>query len=289
MTEPLDPSLAPAGRSIGAILIDRGRLTPEAAERILRRQKEACVRFGDAALQLGLLTEEDIREALSSQFDYPYLTPGQTRVNKNVIAAFQPFSPLVEQLRILRSQLMLRWFTGEAGRRCLAIISPDRQEGRSFITANLAVVLSQLGERTLVIDADLRQPAQHGLFGIENKQGLSTLLAGRGSLAESLVRIPGLRELAVLPAGAVPPNPQELISRPAFQQLLDEAQQNYDVVLIDTPAGALTGDAQTIALRSRGALMLARRNHTLAERVTDLTGALRQAGVQVIGSLLNTP
>jgi len=96
--------------SIGAILVDSGRLSPENAEVVLRLQKERGLRFGDAAIELGFVTEQDIQHALSNQYDYPYLLPGDRRIDESVIAAFQPFNRVVEQLRVLRSQLMLRWY-----------------------------------------------------------------------------------------------------------------------------------------------------------------------------------
>lgn len=284
MTEKLDTG---AGRSIGAILIDSGRLTPDAAERILKLQKEQGLRFGDAAIQLGLLTEADIQQALSRQYDYPYLMPGDERVSEEVIAAFKPFSPVVEQLRALRSQLMLRWFDGEAGHKTLAVISASRAEGRSFTAANLAVVFSQLGERTLLIDADLRNPRQHQLFKLDNKLGLSSLLAGRATLADSVIRIPGLIDLSVLPAGATPPNPQELLARPVFNALMATASGQYDIVIIDTPAGTETADSQTIAARARGAVVVARKDQSLAPALQGFVSSLQHSGVAVVGAVLN--
>lgn len=276
-----------SGRSIGAILIDNGRLTPEAAERILKLQKEQGLRFGDAAIQLGLLSEADIQQALSRQYDYPYLMPGDDRVSEEVIAAFKPFSPVVEQLRALRSQLMLRWFDAEAGHKTLAVVSAGRGEGRSFTAANLAVVFSQLGERTLLIDADLRHPRQHQLFRLENKLGLSSLLAGRAELGEAVTRIPGLIDLSILPAGATPPNPQELLARPVFNALMATVQGQYDIVVVDTPAGAETADNQTIVARTRGAVVVARKDLSLAPQLQTLVSSLQHAGVAVVGAVLN--
>ncbi|MDP3538784.1 MAG: chain length determinant protein tyrosine kinase EpsG [Azonexus sp.] len=276
-----------AGRSIGAILIDNGRLTPEAAERILKLQKEQGLRFGDAALQLGLLSEADIQQALSRQYDYPYLMPGDDCVSEEVIAAFKPFSPVVEQLRALRSQLMLRWFDAEAGHKTLAVVSASRSEGRSFTAANLAVVFSQLGERTLLIDADLRNPRQHQLFRLPNKLGLSSLLAGRAELAKAVTRIPGLIDLSVLPAGATPPNPQELLSRPVFNALMATTAGQYDIVIVDTPAGAETADSQTIAARTRGAVVVARKDISSAPALQTFVTSLQHSGVAVVGSVLN--
>ena len=102
---------ARATRTLGAILIDGGQLKPEDAERILLYQKEHNLRFGEAAMRLGLISEADIQYALSRQFAYAYLrkTPGDARVlSEELVAAYQPFSPRVEQLRAIRSQLMLR-------------------------------------------------------------------------------------------------------------------------------------------------------------------------------------
>lgn len=276
-----------AARSIGAILIDTGRLSPENAERILRLQKEHGMRFGEAAIELGVLTEDDIRFALASQFDYPYLPPGDNSLSHELVAAYQPFSPVVENLRALRSQLMLRWFDVEAERKALAIVSPGAQEGRSFIAANLAIVFSQLGERTLLIDADLRTPRQHELFKLANGAGLSALLAGRANADDVVVRVPSLRGLSVLPAGAVPPNPQELLGRAAFVEALHALGRDFDVIIIDTPAAADYADAQTIAARAGAGLMLARNNHSAIPDIVDLTRSLQQSGATLVGSILN--
>ncbi|MDQ6680114.1 MAG: chain length determinant protein tyrosine kinase EpsG, partial [Pseudomonadota bacterium] len=166
-----------ATRSLGGILIDSGQLTVEDAERVLALQKEQNLRFGAAAVQLGLLTEADIQYALSRQFAYAYLRkgPGDKKpVSDELVAAYQPFSPRVEQLRAIRSQLMLRWFDKAESRQVLTVVGASRYDGRSYLAANLAVVFSQLGERTLLVDADLRSPRQHELFHLENKVGFST-------------------------------------------------------------------------------------------------------------------
>lgn len=276
-----------AGSSIGAILVDSGKLTIEAAERILRLQKEQGLLFGDAALQLGLLTNEDIQFALARQYDYPYLLKGDGEVSSELVAAFQPFSPQVEALRALRSQLMLRWFTGQQERRALAIVSPARGEGRSYLAANLAVVFSQLGEHTLLIDADMRNPRQHALFGLENRTGLSSIV-GRGEVS-NIHRIPSFKDLSLLTAGPQPPNPQELLGRPPFAKLLAELAGEFDVVIIDTPATDEYGDARAIAVRAGGALMVARKKETRVADLRELVKQLTQSGVAVVGSVLNEP
>lgn len=282
-------NLLNAARSIGAILMDAGRLTPEGAERIMRLQKEQNLRFGDAALQLALVTEADIQFALSKQFDYAYLPPtGDKPVSDELIAAYKPFSYQVEQLRAVRSQLMMRWFDKAAGRSSLAIVGHEREAGRSYLAANLAVVFSQLGERTLLIDADMRVPRQHELFKLENRSGFSSVLAGLADV-DPITQIPAFANLSVMTSGPNPPNPLELLNRPTFGQLLGRVSANYDVVLIDTPAAASGGDYGMLAARVGGALVVARRNQTMITPLNDQVNNLLQAGVAVVGSIFNDP
>jgi protein-tyrosine kinase len=273
-------------RSIGAVLIHAGRLRPEDAEQILRLQREKGLRFGDAAKELGLLTQADIEFALSRQFDYPYLRRGESKVSEEVVAAYAPFSLQAETLRAVRSQLMLRWFDNDPASKALAIISAARKEGRSYIAANLAVVFSQLGERTLLIDADLRYARQHKFFGLEDRAGLSAVLSGRAGL-EAIQRIPALLNLSVLPAGVLPPNPQELLARPVFAQLLDELSAHFDIILLDSPAAAETSDAQTLAVRAGAALIVARRNATRLWRVRGVSDSVLQAKATIVGAVFN--
>lgn len=274
-------------RSIGAILIDSGRLTPIDAEKILREQKLHKARFGDAAVKLGLLTQVDIDFALARQFDYPYLGADDQSISEEVIAAFKPFSPAVEQLRALRTQLMLRWFGVDSTRKSIAIVSPSERDGRSFVAANLAVVFSQLGERTLLIDADLRTPRQHQLFKIDNSVGLSAVLSGRVSPAAAVHKVVNLLDLSVLPSGATPPNPQELLSREMFSTLLAQYGESFDVIIVDTPSLTRSADAQTIAARVGAALIVARNHTTPLSAMQGLVGNLQNSNVAVVGSLLN--
>lgn len=285
---------APAGntalerrdRSIGAILIDAGRLKAEDAERILRLQREEGLRFGDAAIRLGLLTRADIEFAMLRQFNYPCLVRGESAVSEYLVAAYTSSGPQLEALRALRSQLMLRWFDSDPDRRALAIISGERREGRSYIAANLAVVFSQLGERTLLIDADMRHPCQHDLFALDNRAGLSAVLSGRGG-TELIQRIPGLLDLSVLPAGVLPPNPLELLAQPLFPQLLGELTEAFDVILLDSPAAADCADAQTLAVRAGAAIIVARKNVAKMWRVRGVSDSVAHASVTIVGTVLN--
>ncbi|BDT73260.1 hypothetical protein os4_28080 [Comamonadaceae bacterium OS-4] len=276
-------------KTIGDILVATGRLTVEDAARIVERQRKDQVQFGEAALALKVLSKDDIDFALSKQFDYSYLSDQDQSVSPELVAAYKPFSRVGENLRAVRSQLMLRWFNTDPARKVMAIVSPGNGEGRSFVAANLAIVFAQQGERTLLIDADMRSKPERGqqaLFKLGKSAGLSAILANRAGL-ESAQLIPGLPGLAVLPAGATPPNPQELLGRPAFGDLLRAASQQFDVIIIDTPAGSDFADAEITAARAGAALLVARQHVSLVPRATQLARRLQDSGVALVGSVLN--
>ena len=271
-------------QTLGKLLLDAGKLAPQDAERVLRLQKEEKLRFGEAAIKLGLITQDDLSQALARQFEYPYLSAGEGGFSPELVAAYQPFGPQVEQLRALRGQLMLRWFA--TGHKTLAIVSTSAGDGASYLAANLAVVFSQLGERTLLIDADLRHPRQHIVFNLGSRQGLSDMLVGRAHHA-AVARIPAFIDLSVLTAGAVPPNPAELLSRATLPILLEDCAKRYDVILIDTPPAGMNADALTVATRSAGALLVLRQNHTRLAAAAAHKAQMSAAGATLVGTVLN--
>jgi chain length determinant protein tyrosine kinase EpsG len=274
------------GRAIGAILVEQGRLNTQEVEEIQRFANSHGVRFGEAAVQLKRITERDIESAIAQQYNYPVLMRGgDSGVADDVIAAYMPQSDAVEPLRALRSQLILRWFNN-ASRRVLAITSADRGEGRSWLAANLATMFAQLGERTLLIDADMRHPRQHRIFNIDNSVGLSALLTGRAGREIARRLHPQLR-LFVLPAGILPPNPQELLARPVFDVILDHFAAQFSLVILDTPAVCETADAQILAANAGNAVMIARRNCTPQAKLVSAMEMLTDTGVNVVGSVIN--
>lgn len=278
------PDFKAKDANIGKLLLDLGKIKPIDAERILRLQKDEGLRFGDAAIKLGLVTEDDIRRALSVQFDYPYLTQGEGGFSKELVAAYAPFSAEVEALRALRSQLILRWFS--EGYKALAVLAAKDSDGCSSLAANLAVVFSQLGEQTLLIDANLRSPKQHQIFNVKESKGLSDILAGRAGL-EVMTRIESFVDLTVLGAGTIPPNPQELLNREAFVQLVNQAIADFDIVIVDTAPACETSDAQTVATRCGGALLVTRMNESKISDITNIRDQLTTTGVMVVGAVVN--
>jgi chain length determinant protein tyrosine kinase EpsG len=283
----IDLHIAPGAppRPIGQMLVESGRLAPEDVELILQRQAHTRLPFGETAITLGLLAPEDLQDVLAEQFGATALT-GHPELQPELVAATEPDSPAVEHLRAVRSQLMLRWFENDDRQAGLAVVSPGNGDGRSWIAANLAVLFSQLGKRTVLVDADLRRPRQHRIFGMAGRIGLSAVLAGRTGW-DAVKPVRALPGLWLLPAGAVPPNPQELLGRPGLPRLIEGLHARYEVVLIDTPAAETCADANMIAARAGGALMVACRDQSSMRRLTSLADNLREFGVTVVGAVLN--
>jgi chain length determinant protein tyrosine kinase EpsG len=271
-------------RSIGSIISELCDLSPEQVEQILAHQQQHGVRFGEAAVALGLVSTNDVLQALSQQFHYPY---APKRLNSlELVTLTQPFSAQAEAFRAIRSQITMRLNHEGEQRKALAIISPDTLDGKSFFAANLAVALAQLGSRTLLVDADMRGPRQHQIFEVPNKTGLSSVLSGRTS-TQVIQQVDGVPGLFVMPVGATPPNPLELVERPAFGLLMRELVSKFDHVLVDTPAAQYGADASVIAARCGAALVLARRNESRVADLLDLVGSFENCPVRITGVVMN--
>ena len=274
-------------RSIGAIISETRNLSAEQVEKILAHQRDKGIRFGEAAVALGFASTDDVLFALSQQFHYPYAPEERRKISPELVALNQPFSLQAESFRAIRSQLMMRTFVEVDGPRpALAVVSPDTGDGKTYFAANLAVALAQLGGRTLLVDADMRGPRQHEVFSLSNKAGLSGILSGR---AESQVvqQVPGVPSLFVLPVGITPPNPLELVERPAFGLLMRELATKFDHVIVDTPALIYGADATVIAARCGSAIVIARRNESRVGALQDLVAMLSGTPAKLAGVIMN--
>jgi chain length determinant protein tyrosine kinase EpsG len=245
------------------------------------------MRFGEAAIALGLASAEDVLFALSQQFQYAYGDEDRRRANPELVALTQPFGHQAEAFRAIRSQILLRTQgEDEGGRRALAVVSPDTGDGKTYFCANLAVALAQLGGKVLVVDGDMRGARLHQIFGVDNSRGLSNLLAGRGG--KSVVKaVPDVPNLWAMPVGVQPPNPLELVEGPAFGLLLRELTSKFDHVLVDTPASVFGSDGVVIAARCGAALVVARRNASKVARLQDLVVSLHAGQTRLAGVVMN--
>ncbi|MBP7522130.1 MAG: polysaccharide biosynthesis tyrosine autokinase [Leptothrix sp. (in: Bacteria)] len=272
------------GKPIGQIIRDVRPLSDADLDHILVVQKRMGVRFGEAAVALALVSQKDVMWALSQQFRYPFpREPGILAASEMVVAS-DPFGAQAEAFRELRSSISAAQQLTE--RRPLAVLSQARGDGRSFVAANLALAFCQLGERTVLVDANLRSPGIHKLLGIPERPSLSSLLSGM-PLARPFDRSAQMPQLYVLQAGTPPPNPVELLDRPLFGRLLGELQRNFDRVIVDTACASGTADARVVASACRQAVLVGRKHHTPALQLNSLKSRLHKVGVDVVGVILN--
>ena len=276
-----------ADQSMGDILVDLGKLDREQVDRIIDYQREKGLYFGEAAIELKLVDKEDILQALSAQFGYTYDRNEET-LSKEMVMAYSPFGEQAEEFRTIRGQLLNEWWSPE--QKTLAIISPEKGDGRSYVAANLALAFSQLGRPTLLIDANLRTPQQHKNFSITRRVGLSMLLAGRVNMDDLDVlpdQLSSFQHLSVLGCGAVPPNPVELLSRNTLSLILKELKKYFDVIIIDTPAANYKADVTLVASIAGSALLVARGGRSRVEDSRELVSSIKRAGVKMVGAVLN--
>lgn len=277
-----------AERSIGDIIRTTRNLSAAEVERVLAYQREKGARFGEAAIALGLVSEDEVLSALAQQFHYPLASAERRNSSPELVALNQPFSPQAEAIRGVRTQLTMRLSQADdaAQRTAIAVISPSSGDGKTYFAANLAVSLAQLGGRVLLVDANLRDPRQHEVFSVQGGKGLSTILSGRAERSV-IQQVEGVPSLFVLPAGPIPPNPLELLERPAFGLLMRELISKFDHVVVDTPAAEQGADPCVVAARCGAALVLGRKNVAKVDGLRDLVGSLAGSDVQIAGAVLN--
>ncbi len=273
------------GAPIGQQLVFAGKLTEAEVLRIVDAQISNGLRFGETGMRLGMLTQEDVDRALAKQYGYTYLTGEDSRLSPELYMAFDPFGARSEAIRELRTQLTFRWFNDQFA--AIVVTGARRGDGASSIAANLAIAFSQLGERTALIDADMRRPAQHRLFGLNPGEGLSGMLIGRASVKEIFSPLSEFDNLHVACAGAVPPNPQELLGRVNFTYLIESAPAGFDVVIIDTPPLLECADAQVPIARARGCVVSTRLNKTSLADLDRVRSFVQPTGGQIVGTVLN--
>lgn len=273
------------GTRLGELLRKDGTLSEPDIKAILAAQRDSGDRFGEVASRLGLASEQDVRRALARQIEFPVFKPGESDLSPELVAAYQPYSERAEELRTLRSELVLRWFG--RNNRVLAVIEPRAGNGGSSLAANLAVAFAQLGERTLLMDANLRASLQHKLFGVDPQYGLVDCIKSGEILEQALVQVPGFSCLSLLCAGERPPNPQELLGHVSFGYLMEAALGRYDVVIVDTPPIRECADAQLVASRARGAVLSVKRHVTRLADVMRVKSQLESAGVTLLGAVID--
>lgn len=277
-------SLLATSTKMGPMLVAMGKLSPKDLSMILATQKKHGLRFGDAAVQLGLVKADDINAILAEQFAYTQTPAASSKLDRRLSALFQPDSIQAEAMRSLRSELMLRYFNPQP-HRSLALVSAEDAAGTALTAANLAISFAQLGLRTLLIDSNLRAPQINSLFNLrEHAPGLSDWIADRTAVIPTAIE--SVRSLWVLPAGTRAPNPQELLASKQYQERLGSLIHSFDITLISTTPMESNRDAQLVAAQAGAALLLARQHQTQTQALTAICHRLRDLGVRMLGAAL---
>lgn len=209
----------------------------------------------------------------------------EQRLGAPLITYYEPKSIIAEQYRTLRTNLEF----AQVGRdvRSIAITSSMPMEGKSTTSANLAYTLGQTGRNVLIVDADLRKPTLHRTFKLNNEQGLTTLLANNDLKFNQVVQKSNELGLYFLPSGPIPPNPAELIGSPQMSALMSDLRENFDMVIYDTPPILSVTDAQILATRVDGVIMVARQNFARKDNVREAKEALDNLKANILGFVIN--
>lgn len=202
-------------------------------------------------------------------------------------ALSNPFSAAAEQFRALRSEVALRLGHPAVGHgQVLAVVGAERGVGRSFVAANLAASMAQRGGRVLLVDADLRNPRLHRMFGLRAADGLASMLIGRGDLL-GLHTVAALPSLHLLPAGAPPAHPLELVERAELALVLRQLRLRFTHIVLDTPAACDGPDAALVAAHADAALLVVQRHGSRMAALHRLQQALHLAGTPLAGAVFN--
>jgi len=201
-----------------------------------------------------------------------------------LITDINPRSPISETYRTLRTNIEFSSIDREI--RTLMLTSAGPAEGKSTTTANLAVTYAQAGKRVIVVDADLRKPTLHHTFGLTNRWGLTSVMIGQASL-EQVIQESSVEHLWCLTSGPLPPNPSEMLASNKMTSLLDALREDFDIVIIDTPPVIAVTDAQIVASKCDGVIMVIDYGHVKREIAVKAKQLLELAHANLLGVVIN--
>lgn len=202
-----------------------------------------------------------------------------------LITLTDPTSPISEQFRTIRTNIQ---FASSSDKRLqtMVITSSGPGEGKSTTSANLAVVFAKSGQRVLLVDADLRKPTVYKTFQLNNAKGLSTILSTTQNATE-IAQDSGIENLSILTSGPKPPNPSELLGSVRMNQVIQELRNTYDIVIFDMPPVVTVTDAQIMASKVDGTLLVIRENVTNKESVAKAADLLKLVNARILGTVYN--
>jgi capsular exopolysaccharide synthesis family protein len=205
--------------------------------------------------------------------------------SSTLITLTDPRSPVSEAYRTLRTNL--EFFSLDEPIRTLVVTSPEPEEGKSTVLANLAVTLAQGGKRVILVDCDLRRPTQHTLFGLDNTTGLMTMMLDEAAQSDPPLHETPVDGLQVLPAGPLPPNPAELLGSRRMKETMTTLLEQADMLLFDAPPVLAVTDALVLAVQTDGVLLVVKAGSTRREHVQRAKERLERVNSRIVGAVLN--
>ena len=208
--------------------------------------------------------------------------------NANLITLSQPRSAASEAYRSLRTNLMFS--SVESPIQTLLVTSAALEDQKSVTLANLAVTFAQSGNRTILVDADMRQPKQHEIWNIRNDRGLSSMMVDESAIDAPPLQDTPVDGLEIMNSGELPPNPADLLSGKRMDEIIAALKQRADYVLFDSPPILAATDAALLGIKLDGALLAIRASETRRDHTVQARRALERVHVRIIGAVLtNAP
>ena len=253
----------------------------EGLDSTVRTTEQAQLISGFASLGMIPLGSRSAREGPNPK----RLVIASSKEAVELITQVRPQSQMAESYRALRTSLLLSNLG--APPKVIMVTSALPQEGKTTTSINTAVVLSQKGVRVLLIDADLRRPSIHKTLGMGPRSGLSNVLTGSATLEQAIAVSPILPNLFVLPAGAPPPNPAELLASTNMRDVLNQLREQFDHIVVDTPPTLSVTDAVVLSPRADAIVLVIRSGQTTKHALRRSRDILMQVNARVAGVLLN--
>lgn len=201
-----------------------------------------------------------------------------------LISAMDPRSPLVESFRTIRNSI--RFATLDKPAKRIVITSSIEREGKSFMTANLAISLVNDGKKVVILDGDMRRPAMHSYFNLTNSSGLTNFLLGDKGMQDIQLAV-GLDGLRVIPTGPIPPDPARLVGSKKMQELLKDAEENYDMVIIDTPPLSVASDAIVLGEQADAVVFVIESGRASRSHFSETIDLISKANINLVVAVLN--
>ena len=281
-----DDALPVADAPIRDTLRQLGMLTDEQAAKVAAHQSQHGLDFDQSAIELGFIDHDELNRARDQLINSMALQTPHRAVSDELVILTDPVGNKAESIRLLRTQIVAQHI--KPGRRALALIAAVEGSGCTFLVANLAAALSQIGIKTLLVDANMRSPRLDQIFGLDpNALGLSSFLSLQVPRPERVVHANVLPNLSVIAAGPPVARPQELLSSARFRDGMNMLLREYDIALFDTPPANSCADALAVAGTVGYAMIIARRDQALFADVATLSEQLAAARCSVIGSVLS--